>query len=64
MKARKSTHSRRSTVKRFLACGFLVIFALTWFVGMFIPDVADIVSKLSPIVPVLIPIAVYYFKAE
>jgi hypothetical protein len=64
MKADKSTRSRRSTVKRFLACTFLFIFAATWIIGMFRPEVADIATKLSPITPVLIPIAVYYFKSE
>jgi hypothetical protein len=64
MKAHKSTRSRRSTVKHFLAGAFLFIFAATWIIGMFRPEVADLVTKLSPLIPVLIPIVAYYFKAE
>jgi hypothetical protein len=63
MKVHKSTHSRRSTVKHFLAGAFLVIFATTWIIGMFRPEVAEIATKLSPLIPVLIPIVVYYFKS-
>jgi hypothetical protein len=64
MKAHKSTRYRRSTVKRFLACAFLLMFAATWIIGMFIPGIADIATKLSPLIPVLIPIVVYYFKPD
>jgi hypothetical protein len=64
MKAHKSTRSRRSTVKQFLAGAFLVIFAATWIIAMFRQEVAEIAAKLSPLIPVLIPIAVYYFKPE
>jgi hypothetical protein len=41
-----------------------LIFAVTWVIGMFRPEIAEIATKLSPLVPVLIPIAVYYFKSE
>jgi hypothetical protein len=64
MKARKSTRSRRSTVKHFMAGAFLLIFAATWIIGIFSPEVAEIATKLSPLTPILIPIAVYYFKSE
>jgi len=64
MKADKSTRSRRSTVKHFLAGAFLLIFAATWIIGMFRPEIAEIASKLSPLTPLLIPIVVYYFKSE
>jgi len=62
MKSQKTTRQLRNIVKRFLAGSFLFLFAGTWIIGMFIPETANIAMKLSPLIPLMIPIVVYYFK--